>query len=234
MACGALLRVSPAEVLRAPPPPVEAPLSVAWERDAGSLAQRFFLTHAQLARGAAQFFASLEDKPARRAELFAYVCSLIGLMGYFAVQLFFLRDVDSARLVEIIARATDRPVRPDGVLRFFAWGFALSPLLAALPSHVCAGLYQLGLWSFRAGSHPYELTFRVVSYGLAPMVLLIVPAIGPFLALAWIFALHLEGISTAHRLPPIASLLVILMPALSVGLLLLRGFGYAILLVMTR
>ncbi len=234
VACGVLLRVSPAEVTREPPPPVEPRLTVAWESEEGSAWQRFFRTHAQLARSASLFFASLDEKPARRAELFAYLCSLIGLMGYFAVQLFFLRQADSTQLLEIIARASGRPPRPDGVQRFFAWGFALSPLLAALPAHLCSGLYQLGLWSFRAGPHSYDLTFRVVAYGLAPMVLLIVPALGPLLALGWIFMLHIEGIATAHRLPPVASLLVILMPALSVGLLLMRGFGYVMLLFMTR
>ncbi|MCC6812273.1 MAG: YIP1 family protein [Deltaproteobacteria bacterium] len=240
-ACGLLLRVSPAEPARdetAPPAPPPMPIAIAWEvaPDPRTTPQRYWRTLLQLTKSAPQVFASFEEAPPRHAERFAYLSSLIGFLGYFAVQLWIYRDDggELARLVDLIARASNRPPRPDGVQKVFAWGLALSPLLAALPAHVLAGLYQLGLWFFRANTRSYDVTFRVVSYGLAPMILLAIPGIGPLLAPGWIFALHWSGIASAHRLPLLVAFLVIAMPALSIGLLLVRGFGQLLLLLLTQ
>jgi hypothetical protein len=139
-----------------------------------------------------------------------------------------------ARLTQIVSQASDRPASPASVQKLFVYGFALSPLLAALPAHLAAGMYQLGLWFFRSNNRSYEVTFRVAAYGLAPMVLLGLPGIGPLIAPAWIFALHWTGIAAANRIPLLVALLAVLLPMLSVGLLLMRGFGQLLLLFLTH
>lgn len=233
--CGVLLRVSPVEMPADAEESLAPPVAVtiAWEQP-GSIVRRYIGTLRQLVRSAPQFFYSLPVENPGQAERFAYVSSLIGIAGYCAVQLWLTKETDLDRLLDIVAQAGGRTASPGGLRKFFAWCFALSPLLAALPAHLAAGLYQLGFWFFRTGPRPYDLTFRVAAYGLAPMVLLAIPGVGPLLAPGWIFALHWTGLAAAHRVPLLVSLLAILMPLLSVGLLILRGIGQLLILSLTH
>jgi hypothetical protein len=177
---------------------------------------RFATTTRLLLRSAPRFFFHLEPSENGHAERFAYLACFIGIAGYFAGELLLFRDsaqVLSDAMAQAMGAALPAPT-PAAITRFFTAGLILSPALALLPVHICAGLYQFGLALLGLPSRGFTVTFRVAAYGLAPMVLLAVPGIGILLAPGWILTLHWIGLSAAHRVPLLLSAIAIALPSL--------------------
>ncbi len=246
VACNVLLRVSAAEIDRksdrAEPRRAQVFHGVAWEQEGASLANafgRYVRTLRQLLLQAPQFFFTLgQDEAqgsARRAERFAYIAALIGFAGFFSTQLLLYHHDPSElqRLLGAIAEASGRSVRPGGFGNLFTWGLALTPLLALLPAHIAAGLYHLAMMLFVRERRSYELTFRVAAYGMAPLLLLAIPPIGPLLAPGWILALHWVGLAAGHRMPLSTALFVLMTPLLSVAVFFMRMIAQLLMLSVT-
>lgn len=235
-----LLRVSPAELQRGPEAPVAVLAfdGVKWEAAEGNPLMRYLRTLRQLVSRAPHFFFSLGtqvDAKSGRAETFAYISSLIGLVGFFSTQLWFYTQVPSeaAKLMTLVAETSHLQLRPDAVTRLFTYGLYASPLLAYLPMHVLAGLYHLSLMLLSREKRSYDLTFRIAAYGLGPMILLALPPIGPLLAPGWILALHWVGLSAGHRLPLGITMLAMLMPLATVFIFFMRFIAQLVVLIMT-
>lgn len=73
------------------------------------------------------------------------------------------------------------------------------PLLLTGLLFIGAGLNHLCLAIFRAASSGFEATFRAVCYASAPMILAIVPAIGPLIGLFWAMFCTFLSFKYAHR-----------------------------------
>ena len=191
-------------------------VAVPWEQPDRPRLARFFGTLRLLGRMSPRFFYSLEPGENSGAEWFAYIVCFIGFAGYFGGELLLFRDSSQA-LSDAFAQAVGTGMTaptPEGITRFFTYGLYASPLLAILPVHICAGLYQFGLSLLGLPSRGFTVTFRVAAYGLAPVMLLAIPGIGILLAPGWILALHWIGISAAHRIPPLLGAMAIALPLL--------------------
>ncbi len=220
-ACGALLRV--AAVPRFVKTAVPVALSpedwqVPWEARANASAVvRLLATLRLILRSAPRFFFFLDDSTPAAAERFAYLVSLIGIAGYFAAERFFLGE--SAGELSQMMRDSLGPdfnvPSPEAITRLFTVLLIASPVLAALPAHVFAGLYQAGLFLLGLPNRGYHVTFRVAAYGLAPMLLLAIPGLGFFLAPGWILALHWVGLSAGQRLSLPLSAVAMAIPLLA-------------------
>jgi hypothetical protein len=189
---------------------------VPWEANGASAPSRFLRTVGQLVRSPARFFLQISEGSGRKAEAFAYVVSLIGLVGYFSAQALLFADDhgDLSGALAELAEGTFPAPSSLAIARFFRWCLYLTPLLALFPVHIAAGLYQVGLFLVGASGRAYDVTFRVTAYGLAPMVLLCIPGFGLLLAPGWILALHWVGLAVAHRLSLTATAIAMAIPLL--------------------
>lgn len=183
---------------------------VAWEKE-GNVVSRFVATTRQLLTQSPQLFFSLgasTEQPAdvSRAENFAYLASFIGLAGAFTTQV----------------------LLGGPFAQYFAWALAFTPLLAMMPAHLLAGLYHLPVLVFVREPKSYDVTFRIIAYGMAPLALMAVPPIGPLLAPGWILALHWVGLAAGHRMPLGSALLVMLLPLSTLGILTLRIVAFVL------
>lgn len=188
---------------------------IPWERDLDvGVIRRLFRTIYWTMRKAPQLFFGIEAGHLKQAESFAYVVSLIGLLGYFAFRAAVFTFVPE----DILTKALHQIVQGNALpsiqsLRFWGQMLCLStPLLAIFPVHLAAGLYHVGLMLLGVEHRGYDVTFKVTAYGLAPMIILIIPAGGDLLAIGWVATLHWIGLAAAHRISFLAALVVMTLP----------------------
>jgi len=104
----------------------------------------------------------------------------------------------------------------------------LYPVFLSAMLFVVSGLNHLCLRIVRDGANGYEGTFRVISYANAPMVLAVVPSLGPLVGVVWTLICTFIGFKTVHQTSPAKVLLAMLLPfvfalVLSSFLFMLKG-----------
>lgn len=220
--CGALVQL---QAVPTPTPDTSPPELAAVSDDGSFVAEAtqslapavLWKTLRQLGQRAPIAFAKLDGStPSRTAERFAYLCSLIGLLSYFSIEWLGLRD--NAQLVaDAFAQASSfPPPDPERIEQLFFYGMVLSPVLALIPAHLSGGVYQAGLWFVGAEHRGYDVTYKVAAYGMAPMLLCVIPGIGWLLAPIWCLTLHWIGLAAAHRLSLFRAAFAALIPWFSV------------------
>jgi len=239
--CNAWLKISmlettpqPSPAAKTEAPPVNEQSALApWEQTSPGMVKRFVLTLRQVLRHAPQFFFRLAPSSSKSAERYAYIVSLIGLLGYFATQtwMFSHPQIELQNMLHDMAERLGGHV-PDVAMiaRFMRVLTLATPLLALFPVHIAAGLYHLGLMFSGVETRGYEYTFRVAAYGLTPIIFLAVPGFGMIIAPGWIFALHWIGLSGVHRIPLSTAALAMMIPSLFFVLLSTGFVGELILL----
>jgi len=112
--------------------------------------------------------------------------------------------------------------RPETILGLGMVGFGslllliLYPIFLSLVLFIGSGLNHLCLVAVKAGSRGFEGTFRVVAYANAPMVLAVVPGIGPLIGVLWTLVCTFLGFKVVHRTTSVRVLLAILLPLIVV------------------
>jgi predicted Zn finger-like uncharacterized protein len=115
--------------------------------------------------------------------------------------------------------------RPETILGIGMVGFGslmllvLYPIFLTLVLFIGSGLNHLCLLAVKAGSRGFEGTFRVVAYANAPMVLAVVPGIGPLIGVLWTLVCTFLGFKIVHRTTSARVLLAILLPLIVVMVL---------------
>lgn len=115
--------------------------------------------------------------------------------------------------------------RPESILGIGMVGFGsllvliLYPIFLTVVLFIGSGLNHLCLVAVKAGSRGFEGTFRVVAYANAPMVLAVVPGIGPLIGALWTLVCTFMGFKIVHRTTSTRVLLAILLPLIVIMIL---------------
>jgi len=75
----------------------------------------------------------------------------------------------------------------------------LYPILLTVILFMVVGFNHLFLVLVRAGTKGFQGTFRAVTYGSAPMILAVIPFIGPLLGGIWAMVLTVIGYKNIHQ-----------------------------------
>jgi len=92
--------------------------------------------------------------------------------------------------------------------------FIVYPLLLVLRLMIMTGIIHLLLKLIRSDAGGGEATFRVLCYSAAPLILGVIPGVGPLIGGVWSIGLTVIGLKEAHRTRYSASLFAVLVPVL--------------------
>ncbi|GAB6125125.1 YIP1 family protein [Humidesulfovibrio idahonensis] len=92
--------------------------------------------------------------------------------------------------------------------------FLIYPLLLVLRVMIVTGIIHVLLRLIRSGDSGAEATFRVLCYSAAPLLLGVIPAIGPLVGGVWSIGLTVIGLKVAHKTRTSAALFAVLVPIL--------------------
>ncbi len=92
--------------------------------------------------------------------------------------------------------------------------FLVYPLLLVLRLMLMTGIIHLLLKMLRSGGSGAEATFRVLCYSAAPLLVGIIPGVGPLVGGAWSIVLTILGLKAAHRTQISAAMFAVLVPIL--------------------
>ncbi|MFW6323517.1 MAG: YIP1 family protein [Desulfovibrionales bacterium] len=148
----------------------------------------FFLTVFRVMLNPAQFFASMPLKGFGKPLVFyILLVEVIFLVHFFWQTTGILSSPQDPG-------ETGTGLSPDSA--FFL--LVIGPFILTLLLFAGTGIMHLCLKCFDASAGGYEATFRAYSYGYAPMFLAVIPAIGPFLGLAWSIFATMTGYKYMH------------------------------------
>jgi hypothetical protein len=92
--------------------------------------------------------------------------------------------------------------------------FLIYPLLLVLRLMVMTGVIHLLLLTLKAGGAGAEATFRVLCYSAAPLLLGVIPGVGPLIGGVWSIGLTIIGLREAHRTRISSAMFAVLVPIL--------------------
>ncbi|OIO02658.1 MAG: hypothetical protein AUJ49_05845 [Desulfovibrionaceae bacterium CG1_02_65_16] len=92
--------------------------------------------------------------------------------------------------------------------------FIVYPLLLVMRLMLMTGIIHLLLKLIRSGASGGEATFRVLCYSAAPLILGVIPGVGPLIGGVWSIGLTVIGLKEAHRTRFSASMFAVLVPIL--------------------
>lgn len=90
----------------------------------------------------------------------------------------------------------------------------LTPFILIFWLFIVSGMLHLFLLMVRGARASFEATFRVVSYGVAPFVFLIIPVCGMPVTSLWFIILAIIGLKEAHEITGGKATLAVLLPFL--------------------
>lgn len=168
------------------------------------------------------FFSRLKaDQPVKGLVLFGWICMTIGYVFWGSYRLLFL-----PLLVESAQKTSEAVNELD--LHFLALAVIIAaPLLSLLSIYLNAALYQAVLQLLGVTKPGFRGSLRVSVYACAPMLLLLLPFFGDFLAFIWSMILSVIGIAQVHRVNNTRAMLVVLLPPIAFYVLLLLGMRLA-------
>ena len=209
--------VQPAE-----PPP--------WEQPGPRPVARFLATLKAVLLRPAHFFARLPASGYGRAFAFGWILGTIGVLFFSLYGLWQLDANRQAHLDLLRANADLEAVglTPEQVLELMrnllTVGLVACPLFGAMGLFVIAGLNHLGVLLVAGRGRRFEVTFRATAYGFAPLVVLIIPAVGNLIGFFWLIVIQVIAIGMGHRLSMGRATLAVLLPMFSaLALLMLPG-----------
>jgi len=88
------------------------------------------------------------------------------------------------------------------------------PLILTVMLFIMVGVNHLCLLLFKAADRGFSGTFRAVTYGSAPMVLALIPLIGPVIGALWTMTTTFFGYKYIHRTTTTRVVLAMLLPLL--------------------
>jgi len=95
------------------------------------------------------------------------------------------------------------------------------PLLLTILLYVMALLVHVCLILVKGAGRGFEGTFRALTYGSAPMIMVLIPIIGPLVGAVWSLVVTFLGYKNIHRTTSGKILFAMLLPLIPFGLLLL-------------
>ncbi|WP_291321872.1 YIP1 family protein [Desulfonatronospira sp.] len=93
------------------------------------------------------------------------------------------------------------------------------PLFMAAWLFIVSGVTHLFLMAFQAGRSGFEGTFRATAYGSAPMLLGVLPILGPFIGAVWSLVVTVMGYRYIHGTSYTRVILALIAPVMIVVLL---------------
>jgi hypothetical protein len=88
----------------------------------------------------------------------------------------------------------------------------LSPLLVTIGLFIWSGILHLCLMIFGGNKKGFEATFRSVAYGYSPMLFVLIPACGTYIAAIWAIVTTIIGLKHTHQIPTWKAILAYLLP----------------------
>lgn len=104
---------------------------------------------------------------------------------------------------------------------------AIYPLLLTVMLYLMAALVHVCLHIVGVVTRGFEGTFRALTYGSAPMVMVLVPMVGPLIGAIWSLVVTFLGYKHIHRTTTGKVLLAMLLPLIPFGLLLILVLSMA-------
>ncbi len=95
----------------------------------------------------------------------------------------------------------------------------LYPIMMAAWIFVAAGITHIFLLAFQAGRAGFEGTFRATAYGSAPMLLGVLPVLGPFIGAVWSLVVTVIGYKFIHGTSFTRVILALITPVLLLALM---------------
>lgn len=108
--------------------------------------------------------------------------------------------------------------KPESILEIGMTGMGsimlllIYPVILTIMLFLVSGLNHMCLLAVQAASKSFEGTFRVVSYSDAPMILALIPVIGPFAGMIWSLVCTFLGFKYMHRTTSGKVILAMLLP----------------------
>lgn len=157
--------------------------------------------------------------PLRGVAFFGWLMLTLGYMFWSIYRLLFLPVVIEATY----KAAGTQPGIPDEARLHLLIILVLvaTPLLSLASLWLNALMYHAVLMLLDVPLRAFAGTFRVVAYGSAPILLLLFPLFGEFVAFIWSMVVSVIGLSCVHRLSTPRSMLAVLLPPLAFYLLIL-------------
>ncbi len=95
----------------------------------------------------------------------------------------------------------------------------LYPIMMAAWIFIAAGITHIFLLAFQAGRAGFEGTFRATAYGSAPMLLGVLPVLGPFIGAVWSLVVTVIGYKYIHGTSFSRVILALITPVLLLALM---------------
>jgi hypothetical protein len=169
-----------------PPPPPPPPEGPAWERQ-GPIFGRVIDTARDVLFHPQAFFRAMPRTAGLGPSLTFYL--LTGIVGLIASALFQF----------VISSAGHRDQMFLGGI-FLLATIVLGPVMLIIGAFIGSGIYHLMLMLFGAARHPFETTFRVVTYSAgAASLLAIIPFCGGVVGGIWQIVAIIIGLTEAHE-----------------------------------
>jgi len=128
--------------------------------------------------------------------LYAMIVGMAGLIFYYFWNILLRAPLQSLMTSEFRVASERYPLGGSGP----AAAAILMPFLFVFWLFIASGMLHVFLLMVRGGKAGFEATFRVLSYGVSPFVLLIIPVCGmPVMAL-WVIVLVIIGLKEAHEI----------------------------------
>lgn len=126
--------------------------------------------------------------------LYALIIGMVGLMVHYIWDMLLYNSMPDFMTSEIRTAAGRSVV--EGLRSPFA--AMMTPFLLIFWLFVASGALHLFLHLVRGALAGFEATFRVIAYGVSPLVFLIVPFCGMPIAGLWVMTIAIIGLKEAH------------------------------------
>jgi len=211
--CGALLAEPPALV-------PAGRSGTAWEdRENTGFLTGLFRTLKETIFAPSQFFKKMAVTGGLTDPLlYAMIVGMVGIIFFYFWDILLRTPLQSFMTPELRAAADRSLVSSMGT----AVTAVLMPFVLIFWLFAVSGMLHLFLLMVRGARAGFEATFRVVSYGVSPLVFLVIPVCGMPVTSVWIMTLAIIGLKEAHEISGGKAAFAVLFPLLfCCGLLIL-------------
>lgn len=197
--------VRPHEFFPWPPPPGSSPT------------EAFFTTWKEACFQPASFFRRMPREDQFGSVLVYYL--IIGVVAA-GVQLFWHSVLGgfTSHLLSLIGADRLPAGSSNGVVDFL-----LSPLWLLFTLYLVSGVCHLVLLMMRGARHGFRTTTRVFAFSYSPILFVVVPVLGAFVAMIWMVVIAIAGLREAHETDGAKAAVSVLVPVFLLLSLLVLG-----------